>query len=359
MPYPELEEHIGLPPQFEDAAPETEPPASMGRAQPFTPVVTGSALVGLLYAVSHWAPPILKATGRQRRSGLLGWLIWTVEQVARYITPGVNFVEHTLSKGLTHNAAAPATMLNQAAWRWRQLWVTLAHFAADTAVGFERVVHVKTPQAVRRETRPLKRQVRQLRVGEIRLGRELHHFEHYIERLLRQRVLVPLHQLGRIVHRELVPDVRRHGRQLRHQQAELGRHEHELDRLRWVLPFAGAVPLVLYALKRLRLNSLLCRNTRGFNEEVCAMPTGYGRRGGRLLRELIEDLLSFIGIISVVTFAVEVYELLNVKIPLLNEPAMHYIQAGISELSALRPGDYLGPAGVGLDLRADDYLGPA
>lgn len=89
------------------------------------------------------------------------------------------------------------------------------------------------------------------------------------------------------------------------------------------------------------------------------MPTGYGRRGGRLLRELIEDLLSFIGIISVVTFAVEVYELLNVKIPLLNEPAMHYIQAGISELSALRPGDYLGPAGVGLDLRADDYLGPA
>lgn len=327
---------------------EGSPPGGIANPGPLRGAVTAAMLLGLGYAADHWAAPILKVTARQRRSGLAGWLDWLAAQLVRYVTPGVNFVRHELSKAASHRAHDGAGLLHLLAWRWTQTQIMLAHLGEAVASGFERGFYHTVPVKIRKQTAPLKREARRLRVGQIRLGRNVHAIGVRLDRDLPRRGRVRLRHLERRVYGHDEPLLGRIATRLDHDEPIL-HHDHALlRRMRWAAGFAGAVPLVLYAFKRLRLQSLLCRNTRQFTEEVCASPSGYGKLGGRLLRELVTDLMTFLGLISVVVFAHEVYDFTAF--------AARYIRLGIEELRGLSGEDYIGAVGVPLDLLARDYL---
>lgn len=322
MPIPgDIEEKMQWPNTYGDQAPESEPVGPIRTPPTLAPVVTGMTLVGMLYAIEHWARPIFEVTGRQRRSGLLGWLLWLPAQILRFINPGVNHVAHTVSKAALHRVASPASFLNLLAWRWRQSGALLAHFAADVTYGIERIVRVKTPQAIRVRTRPLEIRVKRLRVGEIRLSLRLHTLNHWARQEFAPRVRTRLHRVERQSFRRLPLEVGKAQTTATHAD-ELARRDHSmLRKIGWVASFAGAVPLVLYAFKRLRLNSLLCRNTRNFTEEICSSPGGTGRKAGRFLRHIFGAAFGLFVLTDICKWAGRalalVGQILDVLIPLI------------------------------------------
>lgn len=248
--------------------------------------VAGAGLLGLFYSIDHWARPLLKVTARQRYSGILGWLEWTLAQIERLVNPGLNYVGHEISKSAAHTEAGPARVLRVLAHRWEQSTWHLAYFAHEMAIVMDRLRHRVIPREIRKETRPLRHRVRVLERGLLRERRRMTALRRWIHRQLALHVYPQLRELQRLTRHTLPTRIGRAESRIHHLEHELAPIEKLVPRLAWVGAFAGAVPLTLYALRRLRLQSLLCRNTRDFTQELCRSPAGSGGKAGRFLRRI-------------------------------------------------------------------------
>jgi hypothetical protein len=252
---------------------EGPPPAGVTASPAVKGLVTATMLAGLGYAAEHWATPILKVTGRQRRSGIAGWLDWLADQIAKYITPGVNFVRHELSKAASHRAHDLSGFLNLMAWRWTQTQLMLAHLGVDTARALERGFYHTMPARIKQATRPLVRDARRLRVGLITTTRDLHRLQHFANANVPRHGRARLRHLENDVNDRLKPRVGRALTLSKQARRDAQRAQHDVDRVRWAAGFAGPVALFMAAARKLKLGFLTCRKFKRVGRDICGMDT--------------------------------------------------------------------------------------
>jgi hypothetical protein len=261
----------------------------------FTKVTTGMTLLGLLYAIDHWARPVLKATRGKPAGGFLSLVFWTVQRVVTLLNPQVRHVARDVSKGAAHTSSSPAAVLGRLARRWEQLSWNLAYLYWELGLVLPRIVHVKVPQMIRVKTVPIIIRVKKLQVGVIRLTTKTTTLEHWQKQVIRLRIKVRLGRLDKEVFVRVPLRIGRAQRTATRADRKATAAQRGVRHLSWLLPFAGAVPLFYNMLRRTGNNWIRCRNVKRVGKRLCGMSSSD-------LDDLLGSLLGILGTVSLIEF---------------------------------------------------------
>lgn len=254
--------------------------------QNFKKLTTAGAMLGLLYTMGHFTRPLLKATATQHKPWLLRLIDWTLDRFKSVIDSGANYVQHHLSKGALHAQPELGQTLHWLADEADALYADVATLAHTTALGFGRVAHHAIPKALHREIVPIKRQQRKLRVGLITTAHDVESIRRFNNENVPRHGKQRMNKLEHRLYHHDEPILGRTANLAKKARTEAHRARDEAHRAHWTWAFAGAVPAFLYALRRLKLQTLLCRNNKEFSSELCASAPGRGQRWGRYMRRL-------------------------------------------------------------------------
>jgi len=267
-----------------------------------TKVTTGFAMLGLLYGINHWARPTLVASKLEQKGGVWGLLAKVVATLTAFLDHGTNLIAHNVSKGAAHAAAGPAHTLDLMALRWEQLIWHFADFVAQMDLVVGRIVHHIIPHAITQQVAPVKVQVRKLRVGFTSLTADLNALRHWIHTELNRNVKPRLGRVETATRTTLPHRIARGERAGARTQAQVHQHKLWIGKLLPLLTVAGAVGLVLRAFTQMGLNYLRCQNMKGFGNELCASPPGFGRGLSSFWRKLFGAFGPLLGDLLAVSF---------------------------------------------------------
>jgi hypothetical protein len=283
----------------EGARPETQPKPIKGQLaldvgpdmmDTLTKVVTGFTMLGLLYGLTHWARPTLRASKMQEKNGVWGWLQSVIDSIQTFLDHGTNYVGHKVSQGAAHAAAGPTKTLDTLALRWEQMVWQIADFAHEMQLVTGRLVHHVIPHQINRQTVPIRARLRRLERGLAVETRDLNALRHWIHAQLNRHVYPRLGRLETRVNHTLPQRIRRGERLQNQTRARQQAQQRSINKLLPLLTIAGATALVLRALPRLGLNYLRCQNMKDFGNELCPSSPGTGGKAARFLRGLFSGL---------------------------------------------------------------------